>query len=542
MSASTPQNYKTLGQAPLDAKLVFINIAAFNTLRQQNPAYAFDFYKGMKVYFQEEEKMYIWENPFSDNYKENHKILDENYIYPIGSAYEDLVYEFKAFNLIELPYRIENLGVWDIDDGDLTVDIDIYEGSTANPFIISDITSLWPDVDRIAFIGGDITGLKLAGQPIALFQEFSINDWDNLSYDIWNNTDGFVQNAKIRIVKEGEVVDYTQYLNKITGNAFKEAGIVHSISDMLHKNSIYFKPTGNTFEIHVVDRLNIRRSFVSQQQGVTDLTLAFSNHTLQILDANNQVITSVPVNISNVNQLQSALDGKLDKPTGNMLAPDLDFKFLVLVDEFGNSRRILASYFSSSGGNINNIVGTVNEIKIVNQGNGVLRVALEDNVVIPNDLTVMGNFIVKGDTTIIETQELKVEDNIITLNSNVLPPQVPVANSGLKISRGVENNVYLIFNETTDRWQFTNDGTIFYNIPIPSEYQNSYYTLATTINALSAVISHPFNTYDVMIQLYNTATGEDIYSFSRRISPSQIQVGANTDYTAPIRVLLHKIG
>lgn len=541
MAANTPQNYQTLGQAPLDAKLIFTNKEAFDNYVKDNSTYAFNFYKGMKVYFQEEEKMYIWENPFSDNYKENEKLMTINYIYPQGADYEGLDYSGKAFNLIELPYKIENLGVWTKDDDELTVEVVIFEGSTVNPFDVNQIYELWPDAERIAFVSGDITGLKLFGQNIQLFQEFPAEDWDNLSYEIWNSATNFVQNAKIKIALPGEVVDYTTYQLNQKGNSFKEIAIVHSVSEMNNKNSIFFRPVGNTFEIHVIDKLKVRRSFVSQQQGITDIELAFSGNILQILDLDGNIITSIPVEISNVNQLQSNLNSKLPKPSGNMLAPDADFKFLVLVDEFGESRRILASYFDSSAG-VGNIIGTVNEIRIFDEENGVLRVALDQNVVMPGNLTVMGNLTVKGDTTVIETEELKVNDNIITLNSNVLPPQVPVANSGIEISRGVENNTYILYNETVDRWQFSNDGTTFHNIPIPSEYSNASRSYATTITSINAVVNHPLQTMDVKVELYDTATGTTINSNIQRLNNSQVQVEALVDYTAPIRVLMVKVG
>lgn len=263
MSANTPQNYRVQGQAPLDAKLIFLNLEQFNELRNNNPAYAFDFYKGMKVYFQQEEKLYIWENPFSNNYKENEKLLIENFIYPVGSVYENFDYSFKAFNLIEVPYKIENIGVWDIDDDGFTVQVDIYEDSNINPFIVSDITNLWPSAERIAFVGGNITGLKLSNQPIELFQEFTVNNWQNLTYEIWNNDDGFIQNAKIKIIMPGEVVDYTQYANEIKGNSFKEASIIHDDFEMDEKNSIYFKPVGDSFEMYVADKFGVKRKLVS---------------------------------------------------------------------------------------------------------------------------------------------------------------------------------------------------------------------------------------------------------------------------------------
>jgi hypothetical protein len=340
MSASTPQNYRVLGQAPLDAKLILKNVAAFNALRLADPAYAFNFYKGMKVYFQEEERTYIWEDPFSDNYKENDKLLLTNFIYPVGSVYEDYDYSLKAFNLIELPYNIVNLGLWN-DDEELTVEVEIYEGSTVNPFVVSDILTLWPNAERIAFISGDITGLKLSGQTLQLYQEFAVSDWSNLSYTIWNTANEFVQTAKIRVIMPGEVVDYNQYI--IRGNAFKEASIVHSISDMSNKNSIYFRPVTNTFEIHVIDRLNVRRVFSSQQQGITDLILSFFDTTLQLKDTQGNILTQTLVKIDNIHNLRSELDQKIQKPTQVIPLPDADYKNLVVLDDLGNSANALYS-------------------------------------------------------------------------------------------------------------------------------------------------------------------------------------------------------
>ena len=54
MSANVSQSYHVLGQAPLDAKLVFKNKQAFIDHTVNNEFFAFNFYKGMLVYFQEE--------------------------------------------------------------------------------------------------------------------------------------------------------------------------------------------------------------------------------------------------------------------------------------------------------------------------------------------------------------------------------------------------------------------------------------------------------------------------------------------------------
>ena len=75
---------------------------------------------------------------------------------------------------------------------------------------------------------------------------------------------------------------------------------------------------------------------------------------------------------------------------------------------------------------------------------------------ISGDLEILGNLIVSGSTVFLNTSELKIEDNVITLNSNVTG--TPILDAGIEINRGSEITVSIIWNETTEKWQFTNDG------------------------------------------------------------------------------------
>ncbi len=78
---------------------------------------------------------------------------------------------------------------------------------------------------------------------------------------------------------------------------------------------------------------------------------------------------------------------------------------------------------------------------------------------ITNDLTVGGNLIVSGTTTTLNTETLLIEDNIIVLNSGV--SSSPSTNAGIEVERGTSTNVQLRWNETTDKWETTNDGSTF---------------------------------------------------------------------------------
>lgn len=89
-------------------------------------------------------------------------------------------------------------------------------------------------------------------------------------------------------------------------------------------------------------------------------------------------------------------------------------------------------------------------------------IATEDSVEVGGDFTVVGDFTVSGNTVTLNTQTLLVEDNIVVLNSNVTG--TPTVNAGIEVNRGNVANVQIIWNETADKWQFTNDGTNYYDI------------------------------------------------------------------------------
>jgi hypothetical protein len=103
-----------------------------------------------------------------------------------------------------------------------------------------------------------------------------------------------------------------------------------------------------------------------------------------------------------------------------------------------------------------------------------------------NTVNIYGNLTVTGTTTYVNTTTLNVGDNIITLNAD--EAGVPSQNAGIEIERGTSTNTALIWNETTDRWQFTNDGSTYFNIPTSSEYgvvNDGTLTLAVSGNGLT---------------------------------------------------------
>jgi hypothetical protein len=80
-------------------------------------------------------------------------------------------------------------------------------------------------------------------------------------------------------------------------------------------------------------------------------------------------------------------------------------------------------------------------------------------------LTVTGNLIVAGSSTEVNSTDLAITDKTIVLNKGESGAGVtsPV-HSGIEIERGSLTNVGVRYNDTSDKWELTNDGSTWANI------------------------------------------------------------------------------
>ena len=91
-----------------------------------------------------------------------------------------------------------------------------------------------------------------------------------------------------------------------------------------------------------------------------------------------------------------------------------------------------------------------------------LKLSSTTQQVVSGDLKIAGNLVVDGTTVTMNTSELSVADNIITLNSNVTG--TPALNAGIEVNRGALSDVSIIWNETLDKWTLTEDGSTYSRI------------------------------------------------------------------------------
>lgn len=83
---------------------------------------------------------------------------------------------------------------------------------------------------------------------------------------------------------------------------------------------------------------------------------------------------------------------------------------------------------------------------------------------VTGDLSIAGNLTITGYTTYANTQTLNIGDNIFVLNADLPGGSAPSQDAGMEINRGSSAAVDLLWKESQQSWQFTNDGTTYYQI------------------------------------------------------------------------------
>jgi hypothetical protein len=84
------------------------------------------------------------------------------------------------------------------------------------------------------------------------------------------------------------------------------------------------------------------------------------------------------------------------------------------------------------------------------------------NIQLNDDVTISGNLTINGGGGNLSVASLTVEDNIIDISAETTG--TPINNAGIRVIRGDDPAVQLRWNETTDTWQTTNDGSAYLNI------------------------------------------------------------------------------
>ena len=112
------------------------------------------------------------------------------------------------------------------------------------------------------------------------------------------------------------------------------------------------------------------------------------------------------------------------------------------------------------------------------------------------NVQITGNIVIAGTQTVVNSQELDIVDNIITLNKGETGAGVTENKSGLEIDRGSLNNAQLIFDET-----------VSFNDPVSQTVKPGTFVFKTTDNAIIGLRTNSITTGGGDLYLINSGTG-----------------------------------
>lgn len=288
----------------------------------------------------------------------------------------------------------------------------------------------------------------LNGQVLKYNGSYWVNDTDDAGTTI--NSIGDIGDVLITSATPGQVLKFngSEWVNDTD-----DAGTtINSIGDIGDVNFAIAPTEGQTLVFDGTNWFNSNPiqspsgSLYTQVIGNGSDTSFVINHNLGTRD----VFVAVRENEDNYENLQVAWEAtSLSAITINFGTPPSSNSVKVLV------------YSSVSGDSINMDLNGLDDVVITSATPGQI-IAWDGsqwiNTNTVEDLVIQGDLTVNGTTTTINTQNLLVEDNLITLNSNAV---AATSNAGIEVERGDSDNVQIRWNEETDKWQFTNDGTTF---------------------------------------------------------------------------------
>ncbi len=149
-----------------------------------------------------------------------------------------------------------------------------------------------------------------------------------------------------------------------------------------------------------------------------------------------------------------------------------------------------------------------------------------------SDIIINANFVVNGTTTTVNTETVLIADNIITLNSNYTGA-TPTENAGIEVERGTLSNVSIRWNETTDKWELTSDGTTFYTITTSNDSPNVIAGAGITVTTVGNQVTVAHTDTSTATTASNSGTtviqsiGVDTFGHVTSIASKELKFVAN---------------
>ena len=173
----------------------------------------------------------------------------------------------------------------------------------------------------------------------------------------------------------------------------------------------------------------------------------------------------------------------------------------------------------TTGDYVRDIQGTANEITVApTSGEGAqVTIGLPDDVTITNNLNVGGNLNVTGTINSVNTTQVNIVDNKINLNTDFTGS--PTVNAGIRVERGDAADVELLWNESSDNWTLTNNGTNYHAIT------RKFTAVVGDGSTFQYPVTHNLGTREVVVNVYDSATYDTVECDVVRTSATVVTLG-----------------